>query len=222
MQTGIYVITNLVNGKKYIGQSIDIQARFIRHKTNGKALKKYVKDSHLYRAMRKYGVNNFSFEILEECPEGKLNEREIYYIDLYKTYDSDYGYNETLGGGGYSKYNKKEIASLWDDGLTISEISRSMGCGRNTVKTALRALGINYEKEALERWVMKKSRGITQYSMCMEKIKEWPSAKEIERTLGFDHSGIGDCCNYMVKQYCGYKWRYTKRSETAAMADLLD
>lgn len=61
--TGIYKITNLVNGKMYIGQAVDIEERWIRHKRDWKIDKTKV----LYKAIRKYGIENFSFEIIEEC-----------------------------------------------------------------------------------------------------------------------------------------------------------
>lgn len=50
----------------------------------------------LYAAMQKYGVENFTFELLEDCPRAQLNEREKYYIDLYKT--QEWGWNQTKGG----------------------------------------------------------------------------------------------------------------------------
>jgi len=76
---GIYIIRNLVNNKVYIGQSIDIKRRWGEHKRKYKQESER-KDSYLYKAMYKYGVDAFSFDILEECDKEKLNEREIYYI----------------------------------------------------------------------------------------------------------------------------------------------
>lgn len=52
----------------------------------------------LYQAIRKYGVENFSFEVLEECDTSLLDEKEVYYINLYNSYKE--GYNATLGGQG--------------------------------------------------------------------------------------------------------------------------
>lgn len=77
---GIYKITNLVNGKVYIGQSIDIYRRWAQHKKIGRNLSedKYSRDYDkvLYRAMRKYGVDSFEFSIVEKCEESALYERE--------------------------------------------------------------------------------------------------------------------------------------------------
>ena len=46
--------------------------------------------------MRKYGIENFTFSVIEECSQEQLNEREIYWIEYYDTYKN--GYNSTLGG----------------------------------------------------------------------------------------------------------------------------
>lgn len=85
---GIYKITNKHNGKSYIGQSIDIKERWENHRClNGNH------DYPLYRAFRKYGIDSFEFEVLEECNAGELAERELYYIQKYDTVDN--GYNQT-------------------------------------------------------------------------------------------------------------------------------
>lgn len=102
---GIYKITNLVNGKSYIGQSVNIHKRFIAHKSAAFNPNNKNYNLHLYRAIRKYGVENFSFEVLEECKVSELNEKEKYYILLYKTNTKD-GYNNDSGGTGCSHYTK--------------------------------------------------------------------------------------------------------------------
>lgn len=93
----IYKITNTINGKAYVGQtSQKIRVRWITHKCN--AHQEKYKHIPLYRAFNKYGVENFVFEILEECDNKFLNEREMYYIGLYDTFRN--GYNCTYGGEG--------------------------------------------------------------------------------------------------------------------------
>ena len=94
---GIYCIENLINGKKYIGLSKDCLKRWSDH---------YSKCYHttkpdeirkpLYMAMKKYGRENFSFKIIEECSENELKEKEIYWISYYDSYNK--GYNATKGG----------------------------------------------------------------------------------------------------------------------------
>lgn len=87
IKTGIYLIENLINNKKYIGQSKNIYARWSRHRCDSK-----VRDLPLYNAMRKYGLENFKFSILEECEVNELADREDYWIAYYNSYVPN-GYN---------------------------------------------------------------------------------------------------------------------------------
>lgn len=96
---GIYCIENKVNAKKYIGQSIDIASRWSQHKRDSVISR----DTFLYQAMQKYGIENFKFYILEECNSQLLDEREKFWIDYYDTFK--HGYNMTLGGQGIEGYH---------------------------------------------------------------------------------------------------------------------
>lgn len=90
---GIYKMTDLTTGLSYIGQSVDIRERWRQHI---KTSLSYGKSSNkLYQTMQKSGQHNFTFEILEEVPRDKLNERESYWIEFFKT--KDYGLNSTKG-----------------------------------------------------------------------------------------------------------------------------
>jgi len=92
----IYKYTNKIDGKIYIGQTIDIETRKWTHEHNAKIMHKFF----FYRAIRKHGIENFSFEIVEECDTSLLNEREIYWIKHFKSNNDNYGYNMTCGGSG--------------------------------------------------------------------------------------------------------------------------
>lgn len=93
---GIYKITNLVSNQAYIGQSVDIASRFKQHIKCGLGIDAPASNK-LYKSMIEDGVWNFSFELLEECPKDKLNERESFWIDLYQT--NKVGLNSTKGNG---------------------------------------------------------------------------------------------------------------------------
>lgn len=93
---GIYCIENLSNNKKYIGQSVDIEARWRCHKSE---LRRNIHvNDYLQKAWNKYGENNFQFYILEDCAINVIDDRERYYIMLYDTTNRSCGYNLENGG----------------------------------------------------------------------------------------------------------------------------
>ena len=110
----IYKITNQINGKVYIGQTINsLEKRFNRHKQD--ALSGRL-DTHFARALREYGVNNFVAEIIENVEsQEKLNEREYYWINYYNSCKE--GYNETdsmlkSGGNTYKSKTAEEMEDI--------------------------------------------------------------------------------------------------------------
>lgn len=96
---GIYKITNINDMKCYVGQSVDIANRFTQHCRCGCGIKT-PKDNKLYAAMLKDGLDQFTFEIVEICPQEELNEKEKYYIDVYNSVN--YGFNSQDGVNGKS------------------------------------------------------------------------------------------------------------------------
>lgn len=94
VKTGIYKITNQNNNMCYIGQAVDVAARWCEHVKCGCGIDTPA-GNKLYAAMKEEGIYNFTFELLEECPRAQLNDKEREYIGLYQS--KDYGYN-TLSG----------------------------------------------------------------------------------------------------------------------------
>ena len=95
----IYKITNLINKKIYIGLSTyDGPHRWDKHRWN--ATKNAV--HHIDRAINKYGENNFRYQVIEKVPFNKgikfLENREIFYINKFKSTNRKIGYNLSLGG----------------------------------------------------------------------------------------------------------------------------
>ena len=72
---GIYKIENLINGKIYIGKSVDIDNRIRNHKSESFNPISNAYDTAIHRAIRKYGIDNFSFEVVEECNRDDLNKK---------------------------------------------------------------------------------------------------------------------------------------------------
>lgn len=134
IKIGIYKIQNQLNNKIYIGQSKNIYRRWYGHRCDAKE-----KNYPLYNAMRKYGIENFSFEIIEECSISELANREDYWINFYNSYTPN-GYNLAKAETHYSnlkvpdKYlniiediessplKLKEIAEKYN--MSIPQISR--------------------------------------------------------------------------------------------------
>lgn len=130
MTKGIYKITNKINQKVYIGKSNNIENRWKYHQTRYLQEKEYNKP--LYRAFRKYGINNFSFEILEEIDNNIYdiisNEREIFWINYFNSY-GELGYNGTHGGdGGITVSNPRETYGKITDEEVIYLRKRYVEC----------------------------------------------------------------------------------------------
>ena len=92
--TGIYKITNQTTDQVYIGQARDVAARWKEHAKCGLDIDRPA-GNKLYQAMMEDGLVNFSWELLEKCSAAELNEKEKYYIEIYKAYE--FGYNSNKG-----------------------------------------------------------------------------------------------------------------------------
>ena len=88
--TGIYKITNIENNMCYIGQAVDISSRWKQHIKRGIGAETPTRNK-LYPAMAKFGVENFTFEVVEKCQKEQLNEREQYWQDYFKA--KEFGYS---------------------------------------------------------------------------------------------------------------------------------
>ena len=125
----IYKITNLINGKCYIGKSQDFEKRKTKHILEGSSSK----SNYLYRSMKKNGVNNFKFDIIYNFRHGKYSNKcanilEKHYIQKYNSFIPN-GYNMTLGGEGQcgSKFSIEHKAKISASNLgkKVSEETRA-------------------------------------------------------------------------------------------------
>lgn len=102
-KSGIYCYENLINGHKYVGQSLYLRKRIGRHESNFKKSNWYDTSPRenlpLWLAVKKYGRKCFSVTVLEYCDSDKLDELEIYYIKSLSSHASLGGYNISWGGG---------------------------------------------------------------------------------------------------------------------------
>lgn len=125
---GIYKITS-PTGRIYIGQSIDIIRRFDTYKK----LRYPKAQPKLYASLIKHGPLTHTFEVIEECSEDQLNDRERYYISLYNTFDTERGLNLKFGSNRDSRLSIETRAKIssarkgckaWITGLTHSAETR--------------------------------------------------------------------------------------------------
>lgn len=102
----VYLVTNTVNGKRYVGKTDDMEYRWWRHRNSASRSE----ETALYRAIRKYGEAAFTCELLEACEsEAHAFEREVYWIAELKTFGHG-GYNMTAGGEGPSGLKQPEAS----------------------------------------------------------------------------------------------------------------
>lgn len=228
---GIYKITNLINGKVYIGQSIDIKRRWNQHKKIGRNLSKdkYSKeyDKVLYRAMRKYGIDSFEFSIIEECDESILYEREQYWISFYEsTTADDKGYNLNDGGPGGGNISLMRKTYQYDlGGKFVSEY--------RSIKDASRAMGLDSDNGAIQnvigipgrtscgyQWRYEKFDKISPISSYSKKkkvamydkegnlVKCFFNAEDAGKCVGRTASAVQHNCNFDGCFCGGYIFRY--------------
>jgi group I intron endonuclease len=130
----IYKITNKVNNKVYIGQTIrTVEERYQRHLYEAKCHT----NRPLYDSMNHHGIDNFGVETLVEAPDDQLNELEVFYIAKYKTTDPTFGYNLTTGGDSFKSCLPPETEA------------------RRVAKIAAAHRGRKQSKEAVEKRVAK-------------------------------------------------------------------
>ena len=153
--TGIYCITCTETNEKYVGQSVSIKRRWATHKRELKNNTHYNK--HMQARYNEYGEDSFVYEILEQCPASKLNEREKFYIKLFDSYKD--GFNQDVGGcdirgehnpmygikGKDAPRFKDYILQLSDSGEILRkfesscEAAKETGCGTSAILQCLYA-----------------------------------------------------------------------------------
>lgn len=141
----IYKVTNNINNKVYIGQSIfDIQKRFKEHLRDSR--KESNSRRPFYDAINKYGQENFSISIIEEVENEKLNEREQYWISYFRSYvgfEDCNGYNATLGGDSKLTKNYQVIVDDYLKTKSKAQTAKNLGI---CVETVSRAIESNHIK----------------------------------------------------------------------------
>lgn len=202
----IYKITNTINGKIYIGQTVqNIKNRWRQHINDAYTESKC---AHLHAAIRKYGEDNFNIEVVELCPQELLDEREIYWIKEFDTVNT--GYNLTSGGRGTNReIDQSLLEELWDQGLSTKQIADQVGLTRQWVRQRLLTYENYSSKEGCSRGAKiqgkSKCHSVSQFDVDGNFIKSFESIKEATKVTGINN--ISRSCREGTKAG-GYYWKY--------------
>lgn len=138
MRGFIYKITNTINSKSYIGQTIqNVKERFYQHCAT--KCSKAVSNMAIHRAIKKYGKSNFTVEVIEEIDSANLNDRERYWIKYYNSYNN--GYNSTKGGqDGCKSFKDLDVESIikeYSTGKSLRTLGTIFKVDKQTIKDLL-------------------------------------------------------------------------------------
>lgn len=208
----IYKITNKVNGKSYIGQTrytLEFRWRQHQHKKD---------DTYFHNAIHKYGVDNFSIEILEECDIADLNNREIFYIAKYDSFKN--GYNLTIGGDGNRRLlldsSYDEIKELYLSGFSSNKIATLYKVDKATIVKILKSLDVKIRSNKLN----------INYQELLELIQDYQSGyslRELSKRYDCSPTGLKE---YLVKKGVDLRNKYNiledKESQESMINEYLD
>lgn len=206
----IYKITNQIDNKSYIGETIrDLKTRWREH-IHESFTPGHGYNYHLHCAIRKYGTDNFKIEEIDSCIDEQRFQIESFYIQKYDTANPDKGYNTVIEGSGHTLISTDAILEAWSEGLTISETARILGIHKATVSKRLHANGITQEeinKRFINSIKQRCSYPVEQYTLEGIFIKEWPSASECGRS-GFSQTMISSVCRQEQITAHNFLWKY--------------
>lgn len=225
--SGIYRITNLKNGLSYIGQSVDLHQRKVKH-WNPQTSKPN-QYTELHQDMLKLGLEYFKFEILEKCPTDQLDEREKYWIAYYDTLNN--GYNKTSGGHGDKTdtenaqtvrvYAYNLDGSLAKEYISIGQAIRDCGLKSNNITRCIQ-YNDNEHISGNYMWRLEKYDHIEPYQtrhigkkvfaydpVTREFVKAYDNVTDAGYQLvGHRNSHINDCAVGTRMITAGFMWAY--------------
>lgn len=210
----IYQITNDINGKIYIGKTeFSIEKRFKEHCVD--AFKDRNEKRPLYAAMRKYGVEHFHIELIEETDNSE--EREVFWIENKRSFKN--GYNATIGGDGKKYIDYDLIISTYKEVKNAVHVAEMFGIHPDSVYNILKANNISslYSSEnSPNKELQGKICGM--FSMNDELLKSFSTIKDAARyiiqeniskdTIKGISSHISQVCNGKRKSAYGYHWKF--------------
>jgi group I intron endonuclease len=219
--TGIYKITN-PKGQVYVGQSINIERRFKEYRR----LAKRSAGRKLLNSLKGFGVENHTFEIIEECIVALLHSRETYWKIFFDTVEKGLNCDYFDQGGGprcqeirdrISKSNlgkpKSEAHKANMRGPKSEEHKKNISIAKQQIteetkkKISESKTGKKHTTEHIRNIVESKQKPILQYDLQGNFIKEWSGTKIAALHLGCDPTTITANLRGITKKGFGYIWK---------------
>lgn len=187
---GIYKITNKINHKVYIGQSVDIKRRWYEHKTRAFDPNNNCYDKPLYRSFRKHGLDNFIFEVVQECSVEEMNILETKYIHQFNSLVPN-GYNLMESS---SKNSASVVPVCKECGKIISRDTKNQLCRECYVKSTRKTE--RPSREELKKLIrnLPFTRIGVMFNVADNSIRKWCDEYKLPRT------------KKEIKQYSDKEW----------------
>lgn len=208
----IYQITNDINGKIYIGKTeFSVEKRFKEHCQD--AFRDRNEKRPLYAAMRKYGIEHFHIEVIEETDNPE--EREIFWIENKRSFKD--GYNATIGGDGKRYIDYDLVISTYKEIKSIVDTAKTLNISTDSVSNILRQNDIPVISSS-EVMLNKYGKITNMYSLEGEFLKSFSSTNEAAQYMV--DNNLTNCKKTTIKQHitevctgrrqtaAKYKWKY--------------
>lgn len=193
----IYLWTNLVNGKKYVGQTTCFHRRM-------KTYRYTYPNAYMEHAVKKHGVDNFDITILErDVPLDKLDEREQYWLDYYQSYDADKGYNickiagTTEGVTHTEEWCQKHSEWLKEKWATDEDYRKFWHDKMSGENNYFYGKDFSGDKNGRAKSII-----------CVEKNKIYTTIKEAAKENSTSRQNISHVLNGRQETAGGYHWEY--------------
>lgn len=208
----IYQIINDINNKIYIGKTeFPIEKRFKEHCSD--AFRKGKEKRPLYAAMRKYGIEHFRIELIEET--NSPEEREVYWIERKKSFK--YGYNATLGGDGKRYIDYDLVISVYKELGSVTDTANFLKISKDSVSHILHEKNIEVissQTIMIERY----GKIINMYDLDGKFLRTFPSVSAAAKYMIINQltncklttikQHISEVCQGKRKTAAKYKWQY--------------
>ena len=210
----IYQITNDINNKIYIGKTeFSIEKRFKEHCAD--AFRERNEKRPLYSAMRKYGIEHFHVELIEETDNPE--EREIYWIEQKRSFKN--GYNATLGGDGKRYLDYDLIIASYKEIQSVKDTAIKLGISADSISNILHAnkIPVITSSDVIQK---KYGKIVNMYDLEDTFLRTFPSVNAAAKYMVENHltgckmttikQHITEVCSGRRKTAAKYKWKYSE------------